>query len=58
MNNCLCCEKKIGAKPQKYCTNCCLYTQELRRKVYYYKRELEKRNLIIYGTKKGNERLR
>ena len=56
---CMCCKKEIKSHSNiKYCTNCSLYTFELRRQISYYKLKSKKLNKYIYGTESGSERIR
>lgn len=49
---------KLIFSQTRYCSACALYTKELRRKVNYYRRHYRKLNKILYGQKRGNERVR
>ncbi len=56
-----CCCKKILKQPfanTKYCSTCSLYTKELRRKISYLGNEVKRLRKIVYGQKRGWERLR
>ena len=57
---CECCqkvlEKPIGG--QKYCTNCALYINRLRRQLSAWKLETKRLRTEKYGQESGNERVR
>ena len=57
---CECCNQilKDGFPATKYCSHCFLYNVDLRRKYFYYKKEVEKLRKEKYGQKRGSERLR
>ncbi len=57
---CECCGKKLNRvfSQTKYCSACSLYTQDLRQKVSYYRRNFKKLNKILYGQERGSERVR
>jgi hypothetical protein len=59
VKRCLCCKKNVKSPFQKkFCISCSLYLSDLRRSLTYYRNEVGKLKLMIYGTKRGNERLR
>lgn len=57
---CECCKNvfKYYIDRQKLCNRCTVYHKDLRAKINYYRKEVKRLKLLIYGTKQGSERIR
>ena len=57
---CECCKNvfKYYGGTQKLCNRCTVYHKNLRARMNYYRKEVKRLKLMIYGTKQGSERIR
>ena len=59
MIKCACCKKEIEDMfNRKYCGHCSRYTEQLRKRVSYFRLKFKIVNKKLYGTEDGAQRIR